>query len=125
MQKIGNLQDAFLNKARRDRVSVTVFLINGYQLRGVIAGFDSFVVILVSDGILESGGDPEGAWLTDLLEDSLTTDPQQLSEEILEEALMRWGGAAGDDMTVMVGKVQSQKARRENLDVPLADRKAG
>lgn len=50
MQKIGNLQDAFLNKARRDRVSVTVFLINGYQLRGVIAGFDSFVVILVSDG---------------------------------------------------------------------------
>lgn len=83
------------------------------------------MVILVSDGILESGGDPEGAWLTDLLEDSLTTDPQQLSEEILEEALMRWGGAAGDDMTVMVGKVQSQKARRENLDVPLADRKAG
>ena len=50
MQKIGNLQDEFLNKARRDRVSVTVFLINGYQLRGVIAGFDSFVVILVSDG---------------------------------------------------------------------------
>ena len=45
-----NLQDAILNEVRRDRVPVTLFLMNGFQLRGVITGFDSFVVILVSDG---------------------------------------------------------------------------
>ena len=45
-----NLQDAILNEVRRDRVPVTLFLMNGFQLRGVITGFDSFVVVLVSDG---------------------------------------------------------------------------
>ena len=45
-----NLQDAILNEVRRDLVPVTLFLMNGFQLRGVITGFDSFVVVLVSDG---------------------------------------------------------------------------
>ena len=45
-----NLQDAILNEVRRDKLPVTLFLMNGFQLRGVIVGFDSFVVILVSDG---------------------------------------------------------------------------
>lgn len=45
-----NLQDAILNEVRRDKVPVTLFLMNGFQLRGVITGFDSFVVVLVSDG---------------------------------------------------------------------------
>ena len=45
-----NLQEAILNEVRRDRVPVTLFLMNGFQLRGVITGFDSFVVVLVSDG---------------------------------------------------------------------------
>ena len=45
-----NLQDAILNEVRRDRVPVTLFLMNGFQLRGVITGFDSFVVVLVTDG---------------------------------------------------------------------------
>ena len=45
-----NLQDAILSEVRRDRVPVTLFLMNGFQLRGVITGFDSFVVVLVSDG---------------------------------------------------------------------------
>ena len=45
-----NLQDAILGEVRRDRVPVTLFLMNGFQLRGVITGFDSFVVVLVSDG---------------------------------------------------------------------------
>ena len=45
-----NLQDAILNEVRRDRVPVTLFLMNGFQLRGTIAGFDSFVVVLVTDG---------------------------------------------------------------------------
>ena len=50
MKKIANLQDLFLLSARRARTSVTVFLVNGFQMRGVITGFDSFVVILESDG---------------------------------------------------------------------------
>ena len=45
-----NLQDAILNEVRRERVPVTLFLMNGFQLRGIITGFDSFVVVLVSDG---------------------------------------------------------------------------
>ena len=45
-----NLQDAILKEVRRERVPVTLFLMNGFQLRGTIAGFDSFVVVLVTDG---------------------------------------------------------------------------
>ena len=50
MQTKANLQDLFLLRARRDRVPVTVFLMNGFQMRGVITGFDAFVVILDSEG---------------------------------------------------------------------------
>ena len=50
MKKIANLQDLFLLSARRERVSVTVFLVNGFQMRGVVTGFDSFVVMVESDG---------------------------------------------------------------------------
>ena len=50
MKKIANLQDLFLLSARRARVPVTVFLVNGFQMRGVVTGFDSFVVVLESDG---------------------------------------------------------------------------
>ena len=49
MQK-QNLQDLFLNQARRDRQTVTRFLVNGFQMRGIVRGFDSFVVILESEG---------------------------------------------------------------------------
>ena len=45
-----NYQDIFLNQARRDRTMLTVFLMNGFQMRGVITGFDPFVVVLDSEG---------------------------------------------------------------------------
>ena len=45
-----NLQDLFLTCARRDRVPVTLFLMNGFQLRGTLTGFDAFVVVLDSEG---------------------------------------------------------------------------
>ena len=45
-----NLQDAILREVRKDRVPVTLFLMNGFQLRGIVTGYDSFVVVLVSDG---------------------------------------------------------------------------
>ena len=49
MQK-ANLQDIFLLRARRDRIPVTMFLMNGFQMRGTIMGFDAFVVVLDSEG---------------------------------------------------------------------------
>ena len=45
-----NLQDSILKEVVRDRIPVTMFLMNGFQLRGFLTGFDSFVVVLVSDG---------------------------------------------------------------------------
>ena len=50
MQKTNNLQEIFLTQVRRDRRPVTMFLMNGFQMRGVITGFDAFVVVLDSDG---------------------------------------------------------------------------
>ena len=50
MQKTQNLQDAFLNQVRRDKTVITVFLMNGFQMRGIITGFDQFVILLQSDG---------------------------------------------------------------------------
>lgn len=45
-----NLQDVFLNQCRKDHISVTIYLTNGFQFRGMIKGFDNFTVILDSDG---------------------------------------------------------------------------
>ena len=45
-----NVQDSFLSALRRTAARVTVFLINGFQLRGVVTAFDPYVVVLVSDG---------------------------------------------------------------------------
>ena len=50
MQKTQNLQEGFLNRARADRAAVTVFLVNGFQMRGTVRGFDNFVVLLETDG---------------------------------------------------------------------------
>ena len=45
-----NLQEAILREVRAERTPVTLFLMNGFQLRGIITGFDSFVVVLVTEG---------------------------------------------------------------------------
>ena len=45
-----NLQDRFLNQARKDRTLLTLFLMNGFQLRGTIVSFDQFAVLILSDG---------------------------------------------------------------------------
>ncbi len=48
--KAGNLQDTFLNHVRKDKTPLTVFLINGVKLQGVITWFDNFCVLLRRDG---------------------------------------------------------------------------
>ena len=50
MQKTNNLQEIFLTQVRRDRRPVTMFLMNGFQMRGTITGDDPFVVVLDSEG---------------------------------------------------------------------------
>lgn len=50
MQNKQNLQDIFLNQARRERQIVTVFLMNGFQMRGIVRGFDSFTVVVDCEG---------------------------------------------------------------------------
>lgn len=48
--KVVNLQDVFLNQARKDRLQLTFFLTNGFQFKGIVKGFDSYVIILECDG---------------------------------------------------------------------------
>lgn len=45
-----NIQEQYLNQLRKDHMSVTVFLLNGFQLRGVVKAFDNFTVLLETDG---------------------------------------------------------------------------
>ncbi|ADG82348.1 RNA chaperone Hfq [Thermincola potens] len=45
-----NLQDAFLNQVRKENIPVTIYLVNGFQLKGMVKGFDNFTVILELDG---------------------------------------------------------------------------
>ena len=50
MAKDINLQDVFLNQARKDRIPVTIYITNGFQFKGVVKGFDNYTVILDTDG---------------------------------------------------------------------------
>ena len=50
MNKNLNLQDVFLNQVRKDKSQVTIFLVSGYQLKGIVKGFDNFTVILECEG---------------------------------------------------------------------------
>lgn len=50
MSETTNLQDAMLRQVTRDHTPVTLFLMNGFQMRGIIAGYDNFVVVLVTEG---------------------------------------------------------------------------
>lgn len=45
-----NLQDSFLNHVRRDNTAVLIYLMNGFQLRGTVKGFDNFTVIIENEG---------------------------------------------------------------------------
>lgn len=49
-KQTNNLQDVFLNSARKNNTLVSIYLTNGFQLRGVVKGFDNFTVILDSEG---------------------------------------------------------------------------
>lgn len=50
MSEVTNYQDAILNECRRERVNVTVFLTNGFQMTGAVTDFDNFVVVIRCEG---------------------------------------------------------------------------
>lgn len=45
-----NLQDSFLNQVRKENIPVTIYLVNGFQIKGMIRGFDNFTVVLENEG---------------------------------------------------------------------------
>ncbi len=45
-----NMQDAFLNQIRREKIPVTIYLVNGFQIKGLIKGFDNFTAIVEQEG---------------------------------------------------------------------------
>ncbi len=51
--KIQNVQDVFLNKIRKEKMSVTVFLVNGVKLQGIVTWFDNFSVLLRRDSHIQ------------------------------------------------------------------------
>ncbi len=50
MKSSVNIQDQFLNQLRKEAIPVTLFLLNGFQLRGNVKGFDNFTVLFESEG---------------------------------------------------------------------------
>ena len=50
MANTENLQDLILNEVRKEHVPVTLFLMNGFQMKGIVTGFDSFIVVRSSEG---------------------------------------------------------------------------
>jgi host factor-I protein len=50
MNKPINIQDNFLNSLRKENVPVTVYLTNGFQIRGLVKAFDNFTIIIDSEG---------------------------------------------------------------------------
>lgn len=49
-ERTQNLQDVFLNTVRKQKISLTIFLVNGVKLTGVVTSFDNFCVLLRRDG---------------------------------------------------------------------------
>lgn len=50
MKQSINIQDNFLNQLRKESIPVTVYLTNGFQIRGLIRAFDNFTIIIDSEG---------------------------------------------------------------------------
>ncbi|AOY77170.1 RNA chaperone Hfq [Clostridium formicaceticum] len=45
-----NLQDIFLNQVRKESLPITIYLVNGFQLKGLVKGFDNYTIVLDTDG---------------------------------------------------------------------------
>lgn len=51
MNKVNiNLQDVFLNQVRKEHITITIYLVNGFQLKGNVRGFDNYTIVLDNEG---------------------------------------------------------------------------
>ena len=51
MNKVNiNLQDVFLNQVRKEHIPITIYLVNGFQLKGLVKGFDNYTIVLDVEG---------------------------------------------------------------------------
>lgn len=51
MNKVNiNLQDIFLNQVRKEHIQITIYLVNGFQLKGLVRGFDNYTIVLDNEG---------------------------------------------------------------------------
>jgi host factor-I protein len=50
MKQTMNIQDTFLNQVRKDNIPTTIYLVNGFQIRGFIKAFDNFTIVIESEG---------------------------------------------------------------------------
>ena len=50
MESKANLQECFLNEARKQKAPVTVFMTNGFQQKGIVAAFDGYTILLQNEG---------------------------------------------------------------------------
>ncbi len=51
MNKVNiNLQDVFLNQVRKEHTPITIYLVNGFQLKGLVKGFDNYTIVLDNEG---------------------------------------------------------------------------
>ncbi|RKD27718.1 RNA-binding protein Hfq [Caminicella sporogenes DSM 14501] len=50
MKSAVNLQDIFLNQVRKEHIPITIYLISGFQIKGIVKGFDSYTIVIDSDG---------------------------------------------------------------------------
>lgn len=48
-----NLQDVFLNQVRKEHISVTIYMVNGFQLKGMVKGFDNFTVVIEAENRIQ------------------------------------------------------------------------
>jgi len=51
--KIANIQDNFLNQIRKENIPVIVYLVNGFQIRGMVRAFDNYTVVIESEGKMQ------------------------------------------------------------------------
>jgi host factor-I protein len=105
-----NLQDTFLNRVRRENITVTIFLVGGYKLTGVVRGFDAFTVLLDSPGKA-----------TQLIYKHSVTSvvPMRPVPNIYQEALREAGHLPPQETTVPPGGSESQSAN--SAATPAAD----
>ena len=87
MNKSENLQETFLNQIRKEKLSVTIFLINGVKLQGIITWFDNFSILLISCNVTKTDDDGNQISEKDLKATSSAQEQKKLSLEVDKDQL--------------------------------------